>query len=107
MYRQLHSLSADNWHIGRYIVKSADIVQLADDRIMTTIGNIGWAEYRYRLIFQTLISFALYREDEEDGADGEGDDDLGEVLVGRRPAVPDPHAQGQGTDQTDNIKQYI
>ena len=40
-----------------------------------------------------------YREDEEDCADGEGDDDLGEVLVGRRPAVPDPHAQGQGTDQ--------
>ena len=41
-------------------------------------------------------------EDEEDCADGEGDDDLGEVLVGRRPAVPDPHAQGQGTDQAAN-----
>ena len=27
---------------------------------MTIIGNIGLAEYHYRLIFQTLISFALY-----------------------------------------------
>ena len=35
MYRQMHSLSADNWHIGRYFVQSADIVQSADDRIST------------------------------------------------------------------------
>ena len=27
----MHSLSADNWHIGRYIVQLADIVQSADD----------------------------------------------------------------------------
>ena len=29
----MHSLSADNWHIGRYIVQSADIVLSADDRM--------------------------------------------------------------------------
>ena len=42
---------------------------------MPIICNIGSAEYRYRLIFQTLISFALYlvgvvELDEEDDCDG-------------------------------------
>ena len=33
MYRQMRSLSADNGHIDRYIVQSADIVLSADDRM--------------------------------------------------------------------------
>ena len=33
MYRQMHSLLADNWHIGRYMVQLADIVQSADYRM--------------------------------------------------------------------------
>ena len=33
MYRQIHLLAADNWHVSRYNVQSADIVQLANDRM--------------------------------------------------------------------------
>ena len=44
MYRQMHSLSADNWHIGRYIVQSADIVLSADDRM-----SADYLQYRYRI----------------------------------------------------------
>ena len=48
MYRQMHSISADNWHIGRYIVQLADIVQSADDRMS--------ADYRQYRIGRISVS---------------------------------------------------
>ena len=48
MYRQMHSLSADNGHIDRYIVQSADTVQSADDRMS--------ADYRQYRIGRISVS---------------------------------------------------
>ena len=44
----MHSLSADNWHISRYIVQSADIVLSADDRMS--------ADYRQYRISRISVS---------------------------------------------------
>ena len=61
MYRQMHSQSADNWHMGRYIVQSADIVQSANDwmsadYLLYQIGRISEsAEFLSLDIICTLL----------------------------------------------------
>ena len=68
MYRQMHALSADNGHIGRYIVQSADIVQSANDLMSADylqyrIGRISEsAEFPNLDIVCTLPDRAACRE---------------------------------------------